>query len=183
MLHPYMRCPVRKGARTQLVFSSAYLSRPRKGRALEGTTADAMMFWVSRCGAADGERPWSDEATPVSARLYQALLREDAAFEDLSAEMSMGQREIRQSLMAEGTSFRGLRRAALLQRVRPHMLADASTDDIALALGYSDARSLRRAIKLAGGISLSDLRMAPPTDWVGNETVISNLRRQMCYME
>lgn len=182
-VHPYLKCPTCRGHSTQMVFSSAYLSRPQKGKALDGSTADAMTFWVSRCEAAGDDRPWSEEAMPLSTKLYGVLLGEDLAFEDLCARTTMSPRDVRQGLMAEGTSYRSLRRTALLERVRPHLMAETSTDDIAFALGYSDARSLRRAIKLAGGMSVSDLRLAGHPGVVGDETVIANLRRHMSYME
>jgi len=183
-IHPYLKSPVRHGGPTALVFSADHLALPPKGQMQDRSMFDAISFWLAQYGGDHVGARLRDGSAPFSALVYDALMQEDAAFEDLCAQLAIAPRDLRQGLFAEGGSYRRLRRAALLDRVRPHLLADANTDDIALSLGYSDARSLRRAIKLAGGLSLSDLRQAAPSRLsIGAPVVIENLRQQVAYME
>jgi hypothetical protein len=73
-----------------------------------------------------------------------------------------------------------LRHSAFLERLRPHLLSGACLDDIAFALGFSDARSLRRGVRSASGLSVSELRnviCVPETP--DDPLMIAHLRHQL----
>jgi hypothetical protein len=67
---------------------------------------------------------------------------------------------LRRARSAEGNGYRSLRHSALLERLRPHLVSGACLDDVAPALGFSDARSLRRSVRSASGLSVTELRKA-----------------------
>jgi AraC-like DNA-binding protein len=182
-LHPFLRCAIWSGPATELVFSSAYLALPSSPRVSEDALVEANIFWTAQLAKHQGGEAFDETDARVSARVYRALLREDLSFAECCSDLAMGEAEVRHRLFAEGASFRNLRRTALLERVRPHLRASRSTDDIAFSLGYSDARSLRRAIKLAAGVSVSDLRASPtrrPPS--ADDPVTRNLRRVIAAM-
>jgi hypothetical protein len=97
---------------------------------------------------------------PVSATVYDRLLDCDLSYAECGIELQLPGDELRRALSAEGNGYRALRHRALLERLRPHLLSGASLDDIAFALGFSDARSLRRSIHSASGLSVTELRSA-----------------------
>ena len=72
--------------------------------------------------------------------------------------MGLSPTEARRGLWREGTSFRALRSAALVKRARPLINEGATAEELAFSLGYSDGRSIRRALKTATGLSLADMR-------------------------
>jgi len=67
---------------------------------------------------------------------------------------------LRRRLAAEGTSYRQIRRRAIITKAKTYLARGDPADDVAVHLGYSDARSLRRALKLAGGGCIEDLRQS-----------------------
>jgi AraC-like DNA-binding protein len=179
--HPFLKCDVERGPFTKLEFQRKYLSFPVREMIRGKSLVDVVMFWLSLF-AKEHNGPSSMERATLSADLYRLLVLEDLSFGACCSQLAVGEREVRRILATEGNSFRVLRRAAILERARPYLVADVSADDAAIALGYSDARSLRRALKLAGGLSLSDMRRTPaPVEIIGNPTVISSLRQQLAY--
>jgi methylphosphotriester-DNA--protein-cysteine methyltransferase len=103
----------------------------------------------------------------------------DRVFEECSTALGLTPAELRQGLWREGASFRRLRRAALVARARPHLLAGDGIDDRADALGYSDGRSFRRALKAATGLGIAELRAADAHLPRGApEAVLAALRRE-----
>lgn len=158
--HPYLRCAVRSDATSGMRIDREQLALPRGSQILEGTFADCICSWAaSFCPTA--ERHLNEHEAPFSAALFRLLLQADSDFEACCRAMSMSGRDLRVALLREGATYRHIRRSALLERVRPLLATDAGMDDVALSLGYSDARSLRRAVKLAGGGRIGEIRKRP----------------------
>jgi len=85
------------------------------------------------------------------------LLRTPGQFPDIetvAAQMAISSRTLRRRLLAEGSSFQ-----QLLDEVRHQLALDylrrtrMSTEDIAAALGFSDAANFRHAFKRWSGLS------------------------------
>lgn len=176
MGHAYLRAPVRLGAVTGLQIARQHLALSRGTRILDGSFADCIVSWAASFRPA-AERHLDRREAPVSAALFSFLLKRDADFEACARALAMTDRDLRFALLREGANYRHIRRSALLERVRPFLMSDAGLDDIAAALGYSDARSLRRAVKLAGGGSIGGIRNQRPVPALTrSETVFDNLR-------
>jgi hypothetical protein len=174
--HPFLRGHVIPAGTTGLRIAAQHLALPRGRKILEGNFADCICSWVtSFCPTT--ERHLNMREAPTSAALFQLLMQGDADFDACCRALMMNGRDLRMALLQEGSNYRHIRRSALLERVRPFLSADAAMDDIAVSLGYSDARSLRRAVKLAGGGAIGEIRKQPQAEnhdakW----TVFNNLR-------
>lgn len=83
---------------------------------------------------------------------------------DVAAVLGLHPRTVRHRLARLGTSFRALRAEVLADQAQEWLTSSgASTDHIAHELGYSDARSLRRAVRNWTGRTPHDLRQQPST--------------------
>lgn len=156
-VHPYLLCPVTLGSVTALSFPARHLRDLSHIRIETAPLWDAQMFWLSHLCPTEVEAI-DATAQPASAAILDHLSRDNLMFEACCAQRCVTPHELKRTLALEGTSFRKLRRAALIDRARPYLVAGATADDLADMLGYSDARSLRRALKLATGLSLGELR-------------------------
>lgn len=179
-LHPYLSCPVCYASMTGMRIERRHLSRPAIGQLLPASFADAALAWISY--GARGDVPGDGAAylaSPFSAQVYDRLFEGDMSFDQCSAVLGLVGRDLRAGLLNEGNTFRQIRRTALLARARRFLDTTANTDDVALALGYSDARSLRRAIKLAGGPSITSIReLSTRPENTVNAAIIKNIRYQ-----
>ena len=106
-----------------------------------------------------GEFQWQ---AGLSRRVCEELTRAPGRFpemEDIAATLCMTSRHLRRKLEAEGTSYK-----ALLGNVRHALARDylsasrLNIEDIATALGFSDAASFRHAFKRWTGKTPSDFR-------------------------
>lgn len=106
-----------------------------------------------------GEFQWQ---AGFSRRVYEELTRTPGHFpemEEIAATLCMTSRHLRRKLQEEGSSYKGL-----LVNVRHALAKDyltsstLSSEDIAAALGFSDAASFRHAFKRWVGMSPSDFR-------------------------
>ena len=92
------------------------------------------------------------------------LRRGDLSAETVAALLEMGVRTLQRRLRVEGLSFRDIRLDETLSRglalVRD---GDASIKDVALALGYDEPRSFRRAFHARFGRSPSEVRASAET--------------------
>lgn len=159
--HPYLLGKVVRSETTELAFPAAYLGFPCRARVTGDPKLDGELAWIARHGERDAGVFLDGDADSVSGEVYRRLLDRDLAFEDCSLGLGYTPHELRRRLWQEGASFRSMRRAALVERARPLLIGGGSVDDLAEALGYSDGRSFRRALKAATGLGLSELRAAP----------------------
>lgn len=181
--HPYLGAAVVSGEVTELVFPAAYLALGARTPLHDKGSVDAAVFWLSCFEPAGGHEPWLSDAEVLCGRVYRALLADDLSFDDCCDLLKIDARSLRAELFAEGATYRGLRKAALIERVRPYLEQRVNADDIAYGLGYSDARSLRRALKSATGLNLSDMRQpGVRSGRIGADILVQNLRREMAKM-
>ncbi|GAB3028956.1 hypothetical protein GCM10027098_27600 [Bowmanella dokdonensis] len=81
--------------------------------------------------------------------LHQGIHRQ----EELAARMNLSVATLKRKLAAHHTSFRQLREQSLNQRAQQQLLQGLAMDDVALNLGFSDARSFTRAFKGWNGLT------------------------------
>jgi AraC-like DNA-binding protein len=176
--HAYFLCPVVRRNTTALSFPASYLHFSGKPRSMQNPLLEGELTWLSLHNeAAYG---WFNRAhaDSLSAAVFRKLRERLLGFEACGQALRLTPAQLRHGLWREGTSFRRLRRAALLERARAHLSEGAGAEALAEVLDYSDARSFRRALKLATGLSISDLRgqLAPPG--AGPPAVIERLKAE-----
>lgn len=153
-----LECPVRFGQDVnQLHYPRAWLERaPHMANPITAAqmseTCERLMTQIS----------WQ---AGLTRRVYEELTRTPGRFasiEAVAASLCMTSRTLRRRLSAEGTSF-----SDLLARVRHALALDylrstqLSVEDIAAALGFSDASSFRHAFKRWSGKSPLEWRTNP----------------------
>lgn len=159
-VHPYLGCTVLRGKTTALVFPTSCLDLQPVAKLGNTPVTDAVLNWLEQLNARDLGGAARDNLKPVSTAVYDKLRQRDLSYEQCSLELRLPSDELRRALSAEGSGYRRLRHSALLERLRPHLVAGASLDDVAPELGFSDARSLRRSLRSASGLSVAELRKA-----------------------
>lgn len=175
--HPYLLGTVTRANTTVMSFPSAYLAFPCRARLGGQPRLDGEFAWIARhaevrSGAADLR-----EAESLSGDVYRRLLEGDRSFESCSRDLRLTATELRRGLWVEGVTYTRLRRAALVARARPQLLAGGDVEDVAAALGYSDGRSFRRALKAATGLGIAELRTAEaPLTGGAPASVLARLR-------
>ena len=175
--HPYFDCPVVPSAVSALRFPKYYLDMAPSVRLGSAPVLDAVMYWLeqgakrsSHCGSLYHDKP-------LSASTLGLLMNRDMSFIDCCSALTASASDVRHALQVEGSSFRELRRVALVNRVRPQLNASANLDDVAAVLGYSDARSLRRSLKAATGLTITRLRkLSSAPTMIGSPRVLNNLQ-------
>lgn len=176
-LHPYFLCPVTRANTTAMTFPAAYLAFPSRARVGANPLLEGELAWIARHAEARSGEFLGEDADTLSGEVFRRLLGGDLSFEDCSSALLLTPAELRRGLWLEGASFRRMRRAALIARARPHLVSGRGVDDIADALGYSDGRSFRRALKAATGLGVRDLRdMATPAHGGAPPAVLQRLR-------
>ena len=181
--HPHLLCPVVSGDTTVLIFPAALLARRQRGTVVDKPLWDADRFWLARHPATRPPLGPGDSERLISAALLSLLTRQDAAVAACAAALGLSLSDLRHALSGEGSCFRQIRRDALVERSRPTLTAGGSADDLACALGYSDARSFRRALKLATGLGIAELRREAELPVVANDEVIARLREETLRLE
>ncbi|MBU1377063.1 MAG: AraC family transcriptional regulator [Alphaproteobacteria bacterium] len=177
--HPYMLGQVVRANVTGFSFPAAYLAFPSRSRPASLPRLEAELAWIARHGEARSGLANLDDAESRSGDVYRYLLVEDRAFDVCAGELSLTPPELRRDLWLEGSSFRQLRRAALIARARPLLREGQGVDDIAEALGYSDGRSFRRAVRAATGLGITELRdVEVPISGGARASVLTALRRE-----
>ncbi|MGA0600254.1 AraC family transcriptional regulator ligand-binding domain-containing protein [Caulobacter sp. KR2-114] len=174
--HPYFLSPVALRNTTAVRFPAAYLARPPKPKVLGNPLLEGEMAWLNYLARARSVAYDASGEDSLSGSLFRCLSEGDADFETASRRLGLASSELRRGLTQEGASFRSIRRAALVRRAAPGLNAGDRADDLAESLGYSDARSFRRALKLATGLSLAELRgQSVDGDGPGPASVLARL--------
>ena len=177
--HSYFLCPVVSGTVTTLVFPASYLPFCGRSAPVGNPVLHGQLQWLSfRDEVASGSFNRDPDEDTLGSAVFRLLSDDLVGLDACCAGMSLTERQLRYGLWQEGTTFRRIRQAVLLKRGREELSDGASVDDVAEGLRYSDARSLRRALKSAGGMSISELR-----DGVrgagGEPTVMDRLRTEI----
>jgi AraC-like DNA-binding protein len=105
----------------------------------------------------DPLRSWieSDPSINPGANWADATLR----VADLTKSSGVSERSLRRRFATDGYSFRDLRQKAIADAGVRHLLStDVSVEQIAAELGYSEARSFRRLLKAATGMTAAQIR-------------------------
>jgi AraC-like DNA-binding protein len=158
-VHPYLGCTVLRGKTTAIVFPASCLDLEPVAKIGDTPITDSVLGWLKLLDARTRSfAPHSRK--PVTAAVYEKLQQRDISYAECSVDLRLPGDELRRALSAEGSGYRSLRHSALLERLRPHLVSGSSLDDVALALGFSDARSLRRSVRSASGLTVTELRMA-----------------------
>jgi AraC-like DNA-binding protein len=174
--HPYFLCPVTSSNTTVLAFPAQYLGFPCRARPGANPLMEGELTWIARHDERRGGRFLGRDEDTLGAAVFRRLLAHDLPFEACSRELAIGADQLRQRLAAEGMNYRLLRRAALIERAAPRLRGGESLDDLAEALGYSDARSFRRALKVATGLAVSDLRRLGLASGAAPAPVVARLK-------
>jgi AraC-like DNA-binding protein len=155
----YGGCEVRRAAAAGIAIPIADLraSNPTPSSALDALTLrDLPALLQARAPAC------FEDAVRNAVRV--GLRRGDLSAETVAALLDMGVRTLQRRLKVEGLSFRDIRLDETLARglalVRS---SDASIRDIALALGYDEPRSFRRAFLARFGKAPSEVRASADT--------------------
>lgn len=98
----------------------------------------------------------------LTRRVYQELTRTPGRFPDMeaiAATLCTTSRNLRRKLQAEGTSYQELLANVRYALARDYLNSSfLSTEDIAAALGFSDAASFRHAFKRWSGVTPAEFR-------------------------
>ncbi|WP_337188057.1 AraC family transcriptional regulator ligand-binding domain-containing protein [Phenylobacterium sp.] len=177
--HPYLLGLVVRSNVTGFAFPADYLAFPCRAPVGNLPRLEGEFAWIARHAEARGGALAAEDADNLSGEVYRSLLDRDRPFDDCSQALGLTPGELRRGLWLEGASFRRLRRAALVARARPHLLAGGGVEDLAEALGYSDGRSFRRALKSATGLGIAELREAEtPLPGGAPGALLAALRRE-----
>lgn len=178
--HPYLGCPVTPSPVSELRFPRHYLDMEPRARLGDAPLLEAVMYWLEQVAKRGNHCGSLYQGKPVSSSTLGLLTSRDMSFAECCTALRASTRDVRHALYVEGSSFRELRRVALVNRVRPQLHEKANLDDVAATLGYSDARSLRRGLKAATGLTITRLRKldSAPTP-VGSPRVLDSLRTRL----
>jgi len=148
-LHWAACAPVRLGPVAQLRFSRAVLASRRSEHNSDSVFADCVSFWL-RLVEEEPQFPWS-----VSSDSCAPHVRLDA----LASRAKVSVSTLRRRLEQDVGGFRFARRRALADiGIAMLKAGDVSVEEIAGRLGYSDARSFRRFLKSATGLTPQEFR-------------------------
>jgi AraC-like DNA-binding protein len=179
-LHPYLGCPVVRGNRTALVFPTSCLNLEPTAKLGNAPATDSVLYWLKLLAERSDVGSGHHNLKPVSAAVYGKLQAGDLSYAECSLELRLPSDDLRRALAAEGTGYRRLRRSALIRRLRPHLVSGANLEDVAPELGYSDARSLRRSVRSASGLSIAELRKSVSiVDTHDDPVMLRHLKHQL----
>ncbi|MBU1377050.1 MAG: helix-turn-helix domain-containing protein [Alphaproteobacteria bacterium] len=151
VLHWGIGGPVDYGAITALRFPRALLAEPAASRAGANVQWECHQLWLSYLA----ERP---EASPAEFVGGAGFVR----FADIVEHSGVSSNTLRRQLQSLNGGFREARRRALTEAAMQRLRAGRdSVEAIAADLGYSDARSLRRFLKNATGLTPQEVRSHP----------------------
>jgi len=103
-----------------------------------------LRYWIENDPRINPQASWADATLRVA---------------DLTESAALSERSLRRRFANEGHSFRELRRSAIATAgVRQLLSTDDPVEQIAAGLGYSEARSFRRLLKSATGMTPAQIR-------------------------
>ena len=158
--HPYLLCPVVRDRSTSFSFAVQNLDRGRRIMSGNAPLSDALILWLVQHPGSGTAAPGMLDPSSFTSRIYAELRRRDVDVGECARSAALTPIEMARALALEATTYRALRRAALIERSRPYLRAGVRLDELGELLGYADGRSCRRAIKLACGMTISELRQA-----------------------
>ena len=145
-------CPVSDQAeRTQLALPQSCLAMP-----LPYADRTAAVLWQHSC-----ERELAALGRSGMGGLVQQLFGEDGVVQPqavIAQRLGISERSLHRLLAREGVQYAALAEQTRMKAARRGLLAGETTEHIAERLGYSDARSFRRAFVRATGQTPSEFR-------------------------
>jgi len=157
----YFRCPTRFNAKSnRLICAASWLDTRIPG--YDEIACRPLRAQLD--GVLKRPRHRSDLVESLMSRL-RATLDEQQALQAVAQQFNMSERTLRRRLAELSVSYRQLLDEVRYERAR-ELLENRhqSINEVALALGFSDARSFRRAFKRWSGIVPSDLSRTEFTD-------------------
>jgi AraC-like DNA-binding protein len=146
--HWAMRGPVRHGEVTSLRFPRALLARSPAPRAGASIMWECQKSFLVRLNGSPSEEASVDPVGIPGLR-----------FADMVRESGKSANTLRRRLQASEGGFRLVRQRALVDAATARLRdTDESVEEVAAELGYSDARSFRRFLKRATGLTPGQVR-------------------------
>lgn len=153
VLEDFFGCKVSCGADTsRLVFASPTLDTP-----LLAQYRHAQMVSRQACDQELAEMGVVGKQSLV--RKLVGMHCEFHSVQDMAAALGISPRSLHRLLVREGTSYFHITESIRIERAKRLLLAGVTTEDVAERLGYSDARSFRRAFKRWTLLTPSEFRL------------------------
>ncbi|HTD06477.1 helix-turn-helix transcriptional regulator [Undibacterium sp.] len=153
VLEDFFGCKVRCGAdASRLIFASPTLDTP-----LMAHYHSAQAVSQQAC-----DRELAEMGVIGRQSLVRKLVSMQCEFhsvQDMAAALGISPRSLYRLLVREGTSYFHITESVRMERAKRLLLAGVTTEDAAERLGYSDARSFRRAFKRWTLLTPSDFRL------------------------
>ncbi|WP_394780742.1 helix-turn-helix domain-containing protein, partial [Undibacterium sp.] len=157
VLEGFFGCKVRCGAdASRLVFASPLMDTPLLPR--HPTVRPAPLESQQAC-----DQELADMGVVGRQSLVRKLVSMQCEFhsvQHMAAALGTSPRSLHRLLAREGTSYLHITESVRMERAKRLLLAGMTTEDVAERLGYSDARSFRRAFKRWTMVTPSDFRLA-----------------------
>jgi AraC-like DNA-binding protein len=148
-------CPVEfGGSGTDIVYPREVCALPVTRRDLQQWRAEIYRAFLDELDRRRESFSGIGFASYVEQALRSGVTSQDA----IAASACMAVATLRRKLHLERTSFREIRDRVLGELVRQHLDSGANVEEIAARVGYSDARSLRRAFRRVFGDSPAAFR-------------------------
>jgi AraC-like DNA-binding protein len=148
-------CPVEfGGSGTDIVYSNEVCALPVTRRDLQEWRSDIYRTFHDVLERRRSSFSGAGFASYVEQALRSGVTSQDA----IAASACMAVATLRRKLHRERTSFREISDRVLGELVRQHLDSGANVEEIAARVGYSDARSLRRAFRRVFGDSPAEFR-------------------------
>ncbi|MFZ6645644.1 AraC family transcriptional regulator ligand-binding domain-containing protein [Undibacterium sp. TJN25] len=157
VLEDFFGCKVRCGAdASRLVFASPMLDTPLLPQRM--ATQPAQLESQKACDQELAEMGVVGKQSLV--RKLVSMQCEFHSVQHMATALGTSPRSLHRLLSREGTSYFHITETVRMERAKRLLLAGATTEDVAERLGYSDARSFRRAFKRWTMLTPSDFRLA-----------------------
>lgn len=153
VLEDFFGCKVNCGAdSSRLIFASPTLDTP-----LMAQYENAEMLSRQACDSELNEMGVVGKQSLV--RKLVSMQCEFHSVQDMASALGISPRSLHRLLAREGTSYFHITESVRIERAKRLLLAGVTTEDVAERLGYSDARSFRRAFKRWTMLTPTDFRL------------------------